>query len=74
MVPQNPAQKRLERLANQYGAVEREIVKELKKLPKHGRRCTCDEPEVVRVAEGFDRKDGPTVGTYCVECGGYLEW
>lgn len=58
----------VEKMANQYFAIEEKILKELEKLPNNEKECDCDE------SNRFCIVDDDEIVCKCLRCGGDIYW
>lgn len=61
---------KLKKLVDLYNKTEKDIEKELLKLPRHGQRCICGDRTIFRQ---IDVGDTYEIIETCLNCGGYIE-
>lgn len=62
-------EEKLKQLVEQYNEIEKKIMKEIKKLPRNGRGCNCDNRIMFVTTEIGEF--GVETTEVCLNCGGY---
>jgi len=61
---------RIERLYKKLLDIDNKLVREIRKLENYGDDCPCENGSYCEVVEYYGHDDYPSVGRYCMKCGG----